>query len=158
MKKPMLQRLCHHEILLSSVPAMTRKPPRNPVQRTQVALISQMLGGDSVLKAQCKSVIKQYLPQIIEILDTLPSDQARSPAVSMTFAHVGGVFARVARISSTAWRVYQRVPTSTPALEPRPMHHCHVPTAPATCECATICTEHLPFSPEALSVATQSVR
>lgn len=35
----------------------------------------QALGGQGIIQAQCKAVIKQYVPQILEIIDTLPVDQ-----------------------------------------------------------------------------------
>lgn len=37
--------------------------------------VSQILGGDSIIKAQCKTLIKDYVPQILEIIDTLPADE-----------------------------------------------------------------------------------
>ncbi len=38
----------------------------------------QALGGQGIIQAQCKAVIKQYVPQILEIIDTLPVDQVCS--------------------------------------------------------------------------------
>ena len=32
----------------------------------------QVLGGQGIIQAQCKAVIKEYVPQIMEIIDTLP--------------------------------------------------------------------------------------
>ena len=44
----------------------------------------QVLGGDSVIKTQCKSIIKQYLPQILEIIDTLPTVEVPPLQLSIT--------------------------------------------------------------------------
>ncbi len=37
--------------------------------------MAQALGGQGIIQAQCKEVVKQYVPQIMEIINTLPVDQ-----------------------------------------------------------------------------------
>ena len=36
---------------------------------------AQALGGQGIIQAQCKAIIQEYVPQIMEIIDTLPVDQ-----------------------------------------------------------------------------------
>ena len=35
----------------------------------------QAIGAEGVIPAQCRSLVKQYLPQIIKIIATMPVDQ-----------------------------------------------------------------------------------
>ncbi|KAK9868596.1 hypothetical protein WJX84_006913 [Apatococcus fuscideae] len=44
----------------------------------QVAAINQAIGAEGVIPAQCRLLVKQYVPQLIKIIQTLPADQACS--------------------------------------------------------------------------------
>ena len=38
----------------------------------------QAIGAEGVVAAQCRALVKSYLPQLIKIIATMPSDQVRS--------------------------------------------------------------------------------
>ena len=40
--------------------------------------VLQAIGAEGVVAAQCRSLVKAYLPQLIKIIATMPSDQVRS--------------------------------------------------------------------------------
>ncbi|KAK9831258.1 hypothetical protein WJX74_009666 [Apatococcus lobatus] len=44
----------------------------------QVAAINRAIGAEGVIPAQCRLLVKQYVPQLIKIIQTLPADQACS--------------------------------------------------------------------------------
>lgn len=37
--------------------------------------VAQAIGAEGVVAAQCRSLVKAYLPQLIKIIATMPSDQ-----------------------------------------------------------------------------------
>lgn len=37
--------------------------------------VVQAIGAEGVVAAQCRSLVKAYLPQLIKIIATMPSDQ-----------------------------------------------------------------------------------
>eukprot|EP00891_Asterochloris_glomerata_P005499 jgi/Astpho2/5499/Aster-07834 len=41
----------------------------------EIARINEAIGAEGVIPAQCRSLVKQYLPQIIKIIATMPVDQ-----------------------------------------------------------------------------------
>ena len=48
---------------------------------TTRALAMQAIGAEGVVAAQCRALVKSYLPQLIKIIATMPSDQVCFAAV-----------------------------------------------------------------------------
>ena len=40
--------------------------------------VLQAIGAEGVIPAQCRLLVKQYVPQLIKIIQTLPADQVTS--------------------------------------------------------------------------------
>lgn len=38
---------------------------------------SQAIGASSMISQQCKDFVKEYVPQILHIIDTMPPEQVR---------------------------------------------------------------------------------
>ena len=47
----------------------------------QIHAVAQAIGAEGVVAAQCRSLVKAYLPQLIKIIATMPPDQV-SPLIS----------------------------------------------------------------------------
>ena len=43
----------------------------------EVAEINNAIGARGVLPAECRVMVKQYVPQLMKLIVTLPGDQAR---------------------------------------------------------------------------------
>lgn len=61
--------------------------------RTQIATINKAIGATSAIAAQCKQLVRDYLPEIIKQIQTLPLDQVCAsiglcPSSSKASAHV----------------------------------------------------------------------
>ena len=63
---------------------------------TIVTLVIQALGGQGIIQAQCKAVIKEYVPQILQVIDTLPVDQvclpSRQPTARSSTTHLSMMY------------------------------------------------------------------
>ena len=42
----------------------------------------QAIGAEGVVAAQCRSLVKAYLPQLIKVIATMPPDQVQGPNIS----------------------------------------------------------------------------
>lgn len=42
-------------------------------------IVVQAIGAEGVVAAQCRSLVKAYLPQLVKIIATMPSDQVGVP-------------------------------------------------------------------------------
>ena len=44
----------------------------------EIAEINNAIGARGVLPAECRVLVKQYVPQLMKLIVTLPGDQARA--------------------------------------------------------------------------------
>jgi Saposin-like type B, region 2 len=42
----------------------------------------QAIGAGSMINEQCKNFVRQYVPQILHIIDTMPPEQVRARAAT----------------------------------------------------------------------------
>jgi Saposin-like type B, region 2 len=40
--------------------------------------VSQAIGAGSMINEQCKNFVRQYVPQILHLIDTMPPEQVQS--------------------------------------------------------------------------------
>jgi Saposin-like type B, region 2 len=61
---------------MSGVSVLSIKPM--PPEHLWLRSLSQAIGAGSMINEQCKNFVRQYVPQILHIIDTMPPEQVHA--------------------------------------------------------------------------------